>query len=227
MISGTYSISASRVYVIHDQPQDRPPQERLDGEGADVLSIKDLLGVVLEDTSVAATALHEYGIQFLTTLRTVSDVMDLLQLDKKEATKFLAALELGRRLYSPTYSSLLQVRGIEDIYKHYRVMATFPKEQLRILLINSRYQLVHEEILSIGSVESLHISAKDVFQSAVERRVTAVILVHNHPSGDPTPSAADYEFTEKMQAAAQVLGIELLDHVIIAENGSASCLNTP
>jgi DNA repair protein RadC len=103
-------------------------------------------------------------------------------------------------------------------------MSQLAKEQLRVALINSHYQLVHEETLAIGSTEYLHIQARDIFQPAVERRVTAIILVHNHPSGDSTPSQSDSDFTEHMVAAGKLLGIELLDHVIIGADSYTSCL---
>lgn len=214
---------APREYVIHDRPLEDQPVRRLHNEGSDVLSVKELLDIALGSFKSEAV-LKEYGVQFLTTLRTVEEIEEVLHVDRVQATRLLAMLALGKRLYAPNQSSLVQIRGIEDVYNHYRMLASLPKEQLWLLLINSRYQVVHEEVLSIGSTESLHISPKDVFQSAVERRATAVILLHNHPSGDPEPSKTDYEFTTKMRSAAELLGIELLDHVIVAQQGYRSCL---
>jgi DNA repair protein RadC len=103
-------------------------------------------------------------------------------------------------------------------------MNSLPKEQLRLLLINSRYQLVHEEILAVGQLDDLSIRPRDVFQPAVERRVAAILLVHNHPSGDPTPSQSDRDFTKVIQDAGELLGIELLDHVIIGHDRAESSM---
>lgn len=222
-MSVTYAI-AEREYVIHDRPLETLPIRRLRTEGGDVLSVQELLNLALGITDATAI-LHEYGAQFLTTLHTVEEIEEVLHIDRVQASRLLAMLALGKRLYAPNQSSLVQVRGIEDVYNHYRMLASLPKEQLWALLINSRYQVVHEEVLAIGGTESLRIVAKDVFQSAVERRTSAVVLLHNHPSGDPTPSSTDYEFTAKMQEAAQLLGIELLDHVIIAQGGYRSCMH--
>ena len=180
--------------------------------------------MALGNAAHAVEYLQEYGIYALTALHTVEEMTYALQISQKDAVNLLTSLELGKRFYGKNVGSLIQIRGVEDVYMHYRSMATLPKEQLRALLINSRYQVVHEELLAVGSIESLHITPRDTFQAAVERRVNGIILVHNHPSGDPTPSKADYDFTTATIEVGKVLGIQLLDHVIIAESGYMSCI---
>jgi len=220
-----YRIPEPQLYVIHDRPVEKLPIRRLQTEGPDVLSTGQLLQIALGQADGLEDSLQEYGVQFLTTLHSVSDVVEALKVDHLQATRLLAMLSLGRRLFSPAEGSMPVVRGIEDIFNAYRSMASLAKEQLRLLLINSRYQVVHEEVLAIGGVEGLQIPMREVFQPAVERRVVAVILVHNHPTGDPTPSEADIAFTQQVAKAGKLLGIELLDHVVIGRDSYRSCLS--
>lgn len=216
----------SASYIIHDRPIDKLPIRRLQTEGPEAISINELLQIALGKTDGFEQLVQEYGIKFLTTLSSVPEIVETLGLDHIQATRLLAILALGKRLYSPTQGSLLEVRDIDDVYQHYRFMSSLAKEQLRILLINSRYQLIHEEIAAIGKLDSLQISPRDIFQGAVERRASAVILLHNHPSGDATPSESDLAFTQTMLKAATLLDITLLDHVIIGRESYTSALPT-
>lgn len=221
----TYTFSPqTSLYILHDRPIDQLPLRRLQKEGAEVLETNELLQIALGAVDGFDQLLGEYGIGFLRTLHSVPDIVETLKLDHLQATRLLAIITLGKRLFEQNQGSLVYIQGIEDVYQNYRSMANLAKEQLRLLLINSRHQLIHEEVVAIGSTEELHVTPKDIFQSAVERRVTAVILVHNHPSGDTTPSTADYQFSERIQQAGELLGIELLDHVVIGKDGYSSCL---
>jgi DNA repair protein RadC len=224
-VSAPYIIPAPPVYVIQDRPIDKIPLRRIQQEGPDVLTVQELIHLALGQAESVEGQLHEYGSGFLSTLHSVEDVMETLKLDRLQATRMLAILSLGRRLFSAEQGSLVQIQSIADVYSHCRSMSLLTREQLRLLLINSRYQIVHEEVLAIGGTETLSLTGKDVFQPAVERRITAVVLVHNHPSDDPTPSEADLAFTQRIQEAANVLGIELLDHVVIGRAGYCSCLH--
>jgi DNA repair protein RadC len=97
-------------------------------------------------------------------------------------------------------------------------MGTSRKEQLRGLYLNSRYQLIHDEVISIGSLTSNIVHPREVFQPAIERGAVALIIAHNHPSGVLEPTTADINVTEQLISAGKVLGIELLDHLIIAKS---------
>ena len=103
-------------------------------------------------------------------------------------------------------------------------MDTLHKEQLRGLYFNSRYQLIHEETISVGSLTANIVHPREVFQPALERGAVAVIVAHNHPSGDTQPTIADREVTHQLQAAGAILGIELLDHLIITRDTYKSLL---
>jgi DNA repair protein RadC len=219
-----YALAASQTYIIHDRPVPEDIAQRLSQEGAESLSAHQLLEVLLGPDTAEQIQLAEYGSGILSTLEQVSDIQRLWPLNDEKARELLAALSLGRRLFSPTSGSFVTIRGIDDVWRAYSSMNSLPKEQLRLLLINSRYQLVHEEILAVGQLDDLSIRPRDVFQPAVERRVAAILLVHNHPSGDPTPSQSDRDFTKVIQDAGELLGIELLDHVIIGHDRAESSM---
>ena len=221
----TSYVLTDHYYTLHDRPDERMPIRRLQKEGADVLELNELLQIALGKVDGFEKVLQEYGASFLTTLHTVAEITELTGLDHLQATRLLAILGLGKRLYAPNYGSLPILRGPQDVYNHLRSMAYLPTEQLRLLLVNSRFQLVHEQVLAIGRREHLEIPAYEVLQAPVERRVTAFILVHNHPSGDATPSPSDLEFTEQIRKAAEFMHHDLLDHVIIAEQGYSSCMS--
>jgi DNA repair protein RadC len=221
-----YAIQEPVSYIIRDTEITQTAYNKIIRDGPKGLSIQELLSLSMGESESSIGHIQEYGTHSLTALNSVEEATHSLGINQKDAVQLLVTIELGRRLFQKTSGSLVRIRGIQDVFDHFRSMALLPKEQLRALLVNSRYQLVHDELLGVGSIESLHISAKDVFQAAVERRISAILLVHNHPSGDSTPSKADRDFTAEMVRIGEILGIQVLDHVVIAENGFASCLNT-
>ncbi len=217
-----YAVPISQ-YILRDQ-QHTSPDEALRRSGPDLVAIQDLLQLAVGEIPGLADKVSEYGAPLLANLKTVDEVQSLLGVTAEQATKITAVLAVGKRLFSTNSSPLPVVQSIQDVQKHCASMALLPKEQLRVLLVNARYQLFHEETLAIGGTESLHISPREVFQAAAARQAVAIILVHNHPSGDPTPSEADVSFTKAMIDAGELLGIPLLDHVIITSDTAVSCL---
>jgi DNA repair protein RadC len=115
------------------------------------------------------------------------------------------------------------VRTAAQAFGHLHEMGNLQKEQLRGLYLNSRFQVIHEEIISIGSLTANIVHPREVFQPALEYGAVAVIVAHNHPSGSLEPTRADIEATDQLINAGKVLGIELLDHLIIAGEAYKSC----
>lgn len=221
-----YVIGEPLGYIIHDRADDRLVTRRLQQDGADAISANDLLQIALGQSDGFTNILSEYGVDFLSTLRSVPQIVETLHLDHMQATKLLAILALGRRVFHEPEAAYPVIRGIEDIYTRYRSMASLAKEQLVIALVNSRYLLVYDEVLAVGRAEVVQIPAFEVFHPAVLRQIYSVILIHNHVSGDATPSPADWEFSSRIQEAATVLNLNVLDHVIIGKDGFASCLHS-
>lgn len=116
----------------------------------------------------------------------------------------------------------MTIRTAKDAFNYLKDMRELPKEHLRGLYLNSRYRLVHDEVISIGTLTSNIIHPREVFRPALEYSAVAVILAHNHPSGSTKPSKEDIEITEQLIGAGKILGVDLLDHIIITKNKFAS-----
>lgn len=150
--------------------------------------------------------------------------MDVFQISMEEATKLWGLQIFGKRMFGYSYGTFPVVRGIQDVDLLYRYLAGKTKEELIVLLINHRYQIVHEEVIHSNDGDILQVSPLSVLHPAAKRDISTIILVHNHPSGVSKPSPEDLEFTKRIIAASKVLNITLLDHVIIARDGAKSCL---
>jgi DNA repair protein RadC len=134
-------------------------------------------------------------------------------------------LELGRRTYATGRSGEpVQVRTAEQAYHFFRDMGGRSKEQLRGLYLDSHYQVVYDEIISIGSLTSNVVHPREVFQPAISRGAVGIIIAHNHPSGSLEPSDADIEVTRQLIDAGKILGIDMLDHIIVTADGYKSIL---
>jgi DNA repair protein RadC len=218
-----YVIPIIKPYVLRDAPfpEDIVPPSL---EGPEIAEVQELLKTALGANSPTIQAVKEYGVHLFRILHTVQDVQDLLHVSKEEGEKILAMIYFGRRLFAPSIGSFPYVRGIQDIDLLYRAMAYLPEEQLRVLLINNRYQIVHEQILTSSASGAVHVTPLEVLHPAVKRDMHTILLVHNHPSGTCKPSKEDLTFTEHIVKAAKLMNITVLDHVIIAEDGAASCL---
>ncbi len=130
----------------------------------------------------------------------------------------LAAMELGRRASSLAPEDRVVISSPRDIANLFMAeMSLLEREELRVLLLNTKNQVLGVEKLYSGSVNSALVRPAEVFTAAVRRTCPAVVVVHNHPSGDPTPSPEDVSMTKRLVEAGELLDIELLDHVVIGE----------
>jgi len=135
--------------------------------------------------------------------------------------KLLAAAEIGRRLWNPT-DPLPLIRGPEQIYEHCRDIRGSNREHFVAFYLNSRHQILRREVVSIGSLNASIVHPREVFRPAIVLCAAALVLAHNHPSGDTAPSEEDLAITRRLKEAGRLLGIELVDHVIVAESGYTS-----
>jgi DNA repair protein RadC len=220
------------VLRVKDLPDDERPREKLLDAGPQGLTQAELVAVLWgvgtrkeEVLAMAKRTLQEYGERTLYHAAKPAKLAEALDIPLTKACQLVAAFELGRRAYATDRSGhSVQVRTPRQAYEYFQDMATSTKEQLRGLYLGSRHQVVHDEIISIGSLTSNIVHPREVFQPAVEYGAVAVIIAHNHPSGSLEPSAADIEVTRQLLAAGKILGIDLLDHLVIAESGHKSIL---
>ena len=219
-------------YRIKDWPLDERPREKLLAAGAQSLSQAELLAILWgvgtrrEDVlAMARRTLQEYGEHAAFGNTKPTELAEVLDIPITKACQLVAAFELGRRAYATRRGGQpVEIRTPRQAYQYFREMGLNSKEQLRGLYLGSRHQVVHDEIISIGSLTSNIVHPREVFQPAVEYGAVAVIIAHNHPSGSLEPSEADVEVTQQLIAAGKILGIDLLDHLIVAADGHRSIL---
>ncbi len=221
------------VLRVRDMAEDERPRERLLRGGPGNLSVAELVAIVWgvgsrkEDVlAMARRTLREYGENAITNELSPQRLSQTADIPLAKACQIIASLELGRRFYARQSSGQpAHIRNAKQAYQHLRDIGRSQKEQLRGLYLNSRYQVVHDEVISVGSLTSNIVHPREVFQPAIERGAVAVILAHNHPSGKLEPTTADIDITEQLIAAGKVLGIELLDHLIITATKHVSIMD--
>jgi len=216
-----------RGVTIHDIEEAERPRERLLDLGPGVLADSDLVAVLFGSGSAGSgvldTADRVVGTVNVRRLHQVAieDLLAIRGMGKARAAQLLAAAELGRRLW-PDGDALPLVRGPENVYELTRDIRGMNREHFVGFYLNSRNQVLRREIISIGSLNASIVHPREVFLPAVAMSAASIILAHNHPSGDPTPSEEDLAITRRLVDAGRLLGIELLDHVVVARDAYAS-----
>jgi len=209
----------------HLAPHDRP-REKLERLGPGALGDNELLAVILGSGSRDAGALalantllaRADGLAGLTR----SSIFELQQVDgigRARAAQVLAALELGRRTLLRGAVARPQLSTPAAVARHLLPQyGASPVEQFGVLMLDTKHHVVRVKIISIGSLDSTIVHPREVFREAAIASAASIVLFHNHPSGDPTPSADDLALTERLVAAGDLLGISVLDHLILADH---------
>jgi DNA repair protein RadC len=224
----------SRYFLrVRDLPIEQNPREKMLLIGASSLSHAELMAILLgtgtrrEEALVMARRItREYGERAIINEKNPQRLADTLQIPLIKACKIVASFELGRRSYLHKAGKPVCVRTTGQAFKHLKGMGLLQKEQLRGLYLNSRYQVIYEEIISIGSLTANIVHPREVFQPALEHGAVAVIVAHNHPSGVLDPTDDDLAATKQLIAAGKVLGIDLLDHLIVSKEAYISLMET-
>lgn len=217
------------VMIREMHPDDRP-RERLRLVGASALNTSELLAIILNTgirgesvTTMAQRMLHENG--GLAGLMRM-DVVDLARvrgLGEAKAAKVKAALELGRRLSVMSEDDRPRIGTPEDIVLLLGVeMAALEQERVRVVMLDTKHRILATTEVYQGSVNSVSVRMAEIFKPAVRHNATSLVLVHNHPSGDPAPSAADINMTRDAVSAGSLLGIDVIDHIIIGRGTHVS-----
>jgi DNA repair protein RadC len=219
------------VLRVRDLPLEDKPREKLLSSGPGGLTHAELIAILLgvgtrkeEVMTMAHRIIREYGETAITNERNPARLAETLDIPLAKACQIVAGFELGRRAYQNHAGKPVYVRTAQQAFEHLRSIGLLQKEQLRGLYLNSRFQVIHEEIISVGSLTANIVHPREVFQPALEYSAVALIIAHNHPSGVADPTEDDLRVTEQLQQAGSVLGIELLDHLVIAGDIFMSCM---
>ncbi len=214
---------------FRELPDEFKPREKLVLHGPAVLKNHELLAVLLVSGTTKENVLElshrliqEYGSRAIAQERSVRRLQETLNIGLNKACQIVAAFELGRRFFEEPMRKAPTILTADDAYEYVRDMAKFTKEHFRGLYLNTRNRVIRDEIISIGTLNMSVVHPREVFLPAVEFTAAAIILAHNHPSGDPTPSEEDLAITHQMVEAGRVMGIEVFDHLIIGDNSYIS-----
>jgi DNA repair protein RadC len=204
-----------------DLPAEERPRERLVRHGAQALSSRELLALLLGTGApglsalAAAETLLGPGLRDLAS-RSLSEIEGLPGLGRAKAARVRAALELRTRLASDEPAARAAVRNPQETGRYLLPRyASCPVETFGLLALDVRHRLKREAVISVGCLTSSLVHPREVFQEAVVSRAAALILFHNHPSGDPEPSAEDLALTRRLVSAGALMGIEVIDHLIL------------
>ncbi|MDQ5893558.1 MAG: repair protein RadC [Patescibacteria group bacterium] len=223
--------SENREYIlkIHDMPLESQPREKLLKQGPETLSLQELMAVILNTGTktegvleMSSRIIREYGEKSIIAEKNPSKLAQELNIPLMKACQIIACGEIGRRFYEKNNSGFTVIRTAQDAYEYLHDMRNLPKEHLRGLYLNSHNRIIHDEVISIGTINTSIIHPREVFRPAIEFNAVAIVLAHNHPSNIATPSAQDIEITQQLIQAGKVLGISILDHVIITQSTYAS-----
>jgi len=208
---------------LKDQPVSERPRERLVALGADALSHAELIAILLRTGLKGANAV-EIGKQLIQKFGTlqalarasVDDLRSVKGIGRDKAVTLVAAFALARKMAEDLQRESPVLDNPEAIVQLLREQNLVKNvETLQVLLLNTRRRLIRVEPVTDGTIDTLLVHPREVFKAAIAANAAAVVLAHNHPSGDPTPSEADIKVTRDLIRAGQLLKIEVLDHVII------------
>jgi DNA repair protein RadC len=209
--------------TIPDLPLDERPRERLLNYGAAALSNAELLAILLRVGSPGENAmalgtrlLIEFGGLPGLSKAGFNELAEVKGIGLAKTAQLKAALELGRRLLLSSPDARPQITSPADVANLFMLeMGCLEQENLRALLLDTKNRVLGSPTIYVGNVNSSIIRVSEVFREAVRQNATALILAHNHPSGDPTPSPEDVRVTRSVVEAGAMLGIEVLDHLVI------------
>ena len=211
--------------ALKDVPLEERPRERMLHYGAAALSHVELIAILLRTGTT-----NQSAIQLATTIlsrcgglhglidMTKEEMMSVKGIGEAKASQLQAGIELGRRLSRSRLGHSIIIRSPRDAADHVMdELRYLKKEHFLCLFLNTKNHVIARETISIGTLNAALVHPREVFRAAMKHNSASIICVHNHPSGDPTPSSEDISLTKRLAEAGQLVGIELLDHVIVGD----------
>jgi len=199
------------------------PRERMLKIGSEGLSKEELIAILLRTGTrgkgvleLANELLHSFNssLKMLANAE-IEEIASVDGVGIAKAASIKAALELGKRLYRELSDNRILLDKPESVYEYCHEMRFFEKEVLRVILLDSKLFSVFHKDITQGTNNQTIFHPREIFRIAIRSNATSIIVVHNHPSGDPSPSAEDKKATEMLISAGDILGIEIIDHLIV------------
>lgn len=224
---------------IKDLPLSERPYEKLEKYGSENLSNAELLAIIIktgtkEESSVTIAqkvlkmkdASKEENLRFLADI-SIEEFMRIKGIGKVKAIQLKAICELTKRISRPINKEKIVIKTPSDIAKLLIPELRYEKREIaKVIILNSKNVIIKMIDISLGGVNFAYLEPKDVLAEAIKIQAPKIILVHNHPSGDSKPSKSDYNVTDRIYEAAELMGIVLLDHIIIGDDDYTSLLST-
>lgn len=215
---------------IKDLPITERPYEKLELYGTKSLSNAELLAIIIKSGTREETSINLAGrilnlnknkekddLSFLRDI-SIEEFMQIKGIGKVKAIQLKAICELSIRMSKPSNYKKIQIKEPKDVAELLMNELRYEKREIaKVIILNSKNIILKILDISLGGSNFAIMSPKDILSEAIKMEAPKIILVHNHPSGDPTPSEADFKMTDKVQKAAEIIGIELLDHIVIGD----------
>lgn len=211
---------------MKDFPNDERPRERFMKQGPESLANHELIALLIQTGSKNESVLtlanklliHFDGLRLLKDA-SLDELKAIKGIGTAKAIQLMAAIELGRRVSNLEFTDRYCIRSPEDAAKYMmNEMKFLSQEHFICLYLNTKNQVMHKQVVFIGSLNASIVHPREVFKEAFRRSAASIICLHNHPSGDPSPSREDIEVTKRLVECGKIIGIDLLDHIIMGEN---------
>jgi DNA repair protein RadC len=201
------------------------PREKFSKRNISALTDTELVAIILS-TGIKGRDFMQLSSDVLRKIKSVGHLdyifptIKLLRgVGEVKAMKIVAGIELGKRLYGKEDPQKIRVVNSQQAYEYVKRIGKYKQEHLVAVYLNARYELLLKRTVSIGSLASVSVSPRDIIIPGLESNCAFVVLAHNHPSGDPTPSGEDVELTKQFKSALEIVGIQLLDHLVVGGEG--------
>ncbi len=213
------------MLLIKELPIKERPRERMMHHGREALSVQELIAIILrtgsKDQSVVELAQTLYkgckSVRALNAL-TIHDLTKMRGIGPAKAVQLLAALELGKRMVEEPFEKQVRLSRPEEVYAYMKTSVEMEnQEKFYALYLDTKARLIKKQLLFVGSLNSSLVHPRELFKHAVLYSAASIIIVHNHPSGDPTPSKSDGDITDVMMDNGRLMDIEVVDHIIIGK----------
>ncbi len=214
------------ILSIREIPEMERPYEKLETKGPGFLSDAELLAIIIKSgshkeksTDLAMKVLNSHPCALLGLHHmTLEQLKEIHGIGRVKAIQLKAVAELAIRMSKASYGDRIAVQSPSNIAGRYmEEMRHLEKEELKLVLLDTKYQILDEHTLSVGTVNSSLVNPREIFVHALKKEAVNILILHNHPSGDPSPSSQDIEVTHRIQEAGELLSVKLIDHIIIGD----------